>query len=284
MTSRVPIPPLQIPRVKVPRLQFSTRLPTVPPEIVRATVGEGRKITTMRYGWPAPAVLAVVAMVVSAISAFSGSGPQRGANLAIGTAGLGAYVAVALAAMTAAVLAARGAGDEYRYDTLPLTVLFTPDRDLLLGAKLAVAAAYSLLLAVAAELGALVGLLAFGRGRVPFGHLLVELGAGGLLTVMCWGLLGCCLGLLLRSTAGAILTILVWSVLVEPLLWVVARGVGHAGLVRLLLGSSSIATVRAESFSGSSFLAAAPAAAVVLVLWTSAVAAAAWRAVRNNDP
>lgn len=275
MISRVP--------VHIPRLSIG-QLPTLPPMVAQATLAELRKITTMRYGWRAPAVLAAVALVVSAVCAYAGSGPQPGANLAVGTAGLGVYLAVALAAVTAAVLTARSSGDEYRYDTLPLTVLFTPDRDLLVGAKLAVAAAYSLLLAVAAELGALVGLLAFGRGHLRFGHLLVELGAGGLLMVVCWGLLGCCLALLLRSAAGAILTILVWTVLVEPLLWVVARGVGHAGLVRLLPGAASVGTVRAESFSGSPFVAAGPAAAVVLVLWTSAVAAAAWRAVRNNDP
>jgi ABC-2 type transport system permease protein len=256
---------------------------TVPVEINRAATAEIRKITTSRLGRQAAPIAAVLGLVVGGVSALRGSGPQPHATLATGTASVGLYIALFVTLAAAAILAALAAGDEYRHQSLPLTALFTPDRDLMLGAKFAVGAVYSLVLAVSVELGALLGLLAGGRHRIEFGLRLVSVFGGGLLAIVCWGLIGTALGLLFRAPGPAIVTLILWPLIAEPAIWYVARFLGFAGFAVLFPLSATVGTVMVGSFSKSHFLAPTAGSAVVLVLWTAGICAAAWWYVRQRD-
>ncbi|WP_233224974.1 ABC transporter permease [Nocardia sp. MDA0666] len=258
-------------------------LPTVPAEVSRAATAELRKITAVRSGWLLPPVLAAVAFVVASASAVRGSGPQPHEALATGTATVGLYLAIAVAVGAAAIGGAVTAGDEYRYRSMGLTALFTPDRDVLFGAKAGVTAIYSLVLAACAEVGAAVGLLAFGRHTVEFGWRLVGVFGGGLLAAVCWGVIGVGLGLLVRSPNLAVIAIAGWLFILEPLIWLVAKGAGIAGVVVLLPGSATIGTVAVGSFPESPFLPPNAASAVVLVIWAVGAGAAGWWYLRTRD-
>ncbi|MCM6775808.1 ABC transporter permease [Nocardia sp. CDC159] len=256
---------------------------TVPAEVSRAATAETRKLSTLRWPWLLPAICAMVGVVAAAVSAALGSGPQPQQNPATGTATIGLYLALALALAAALVTGALTAGGEYRHASMPLTALFTPDRDLLFGAKLGVTAAYSLLLGLTAELGAILGLVAVDRHELEFGLRLVTVLGGGLLAAVCWGLIGASLGLLLRSALLAIVAPLGWLFVIEPLIWLVAHGADVPGVAVLFPGSATVATIAVDSFPTNRLLAPSPAAAVVLLIWTSIAGAGAWWYLRQRD-
>ena len=258
-------------------------LPTIPTEVSRAANAELRKITAIWSGRLLPPILAAIGFVVATASALRGSGPQPHQALATGTATVGLYLAITVAVGAAAIGGAVGAGDEYRYRSIGITALFTPDRDLLFGTKTGVAAIYSLVVAACAELGALVGLVAFGRGSVEFGWRLAGVFGGGLLAAACWGVIGVALGLLLRSPNLAVIAMAGWLFILEPLIWLVAKGAGIAGVVVLLPGSATIGTVAVGSFPDSPYLPPNAASAVVLVIWTVIAGAAGWWYLRTRD-
>ncbi|MBF6327244.1 ABC transporter permease [Nocardia transvalensis] len=255
---------------------------TVPADISRAATSEIRKITTLRVAWLLVGLCAVSGFGAAAVSAVLGTRPQPHEALATGTASVGLYIGLVVAAVAALVGGAFGTGTEYRYQSMPLTSLFTPDRDVLLGTKLGVTAGYSLLLGVAAEVGAGLGLLV-DRHQIEFGMRFTAVLGGGLLAVVCWGLIGASLGLLLRSSVLAIAAPIGWLLIIEPLIWLVAGGAGVPGLAVLLPGSATVSTVAVGSFPDSALLAPSPAAAVVLLLWTLGAGAAAWWYLRNRD-
>ncbi|WP_280261701.1 ABC transporter permease [Nocardia wallacei] len=258
-------------------------IPTLPTDVSRAATAELRKITTLRAGWVLLGLCAAIGFVATAVTAITGSGPQQDQALATGTASIGIYLGVAAALAASAVFAALGSGGEYRDRSMPLTALFTSDRDVLCGAKLAVAAGFSLLLALAAEVGAALALAAFGRDRIEFGLRLVSVFGGGLLAAVCWGVIGASLGLLLRSAVPAIAALAGWLVVVEPLLWVVLDGIGLPGFAVLLPGSATVGTVAVDSFPKSPFLPPSAASIVVLLLWAAAAGGAAWWLLRERE-
>ncbi|MGF6883359.1 ABC-2 type transport system permease protein [Nocardia sp. GAS34] len=258
-------------------------LPTVPVPVRRAAWSEIRRISTRRSGWVLVAVCGAIGLVTTLLSAQVGSGPQSSGQIATGTATVGLYLALLVAIVASAVTGALSTGAEYRYESMPLTALFIPDRDVLFGAKLGVAAAYSLLLGLSAEIGAALGLAALGRDKIQFGPQLVGAFGGGLLAAVCWGVIGASLGLLVRSTAIAVTAVIGWCIVAEPLIWLVARGVGIPGFAVLLPDSATIGAVAVGSFSRSPFFAPSAASAVVLILWTAAAGFAAWWYLRKRE-
>ncbi|GAB2725562.1 hypothetical protein GCM10027089_56940 [Nocardia thraciensis] len=256
---------------------------TVPTDVSRAATVEIRKIGTLRAGWTLIPACAAIGFVATAVTAITGTGPQRDQALATGTASIGVYLGIAAALAAAAVFAALAAGGEYRSGSMRLTALFTPDRDVLCGVKLAVAAGYSLLLALSAEVGAVLALAIFGRDEIEFGLRLATVFGGGLLATACWGVIGASLGLLLRSAVPAIAAMAGWLVVVEPLLWAVMNGVGVPGFAALLPGSATVGTVAVDSFPKSPFLPPSAASVVVLLLWTAAAGGASWWYLRERE-
>ncbi|MBB5912412.1 ABC-2 type transport system permease protein [Nocardia transvalensis] len=255
----------------------------MPTDASRAATTEIRKITTLRAGWLLLVACAAIGFVAAAVTAITGTEPQKNETLATGTASIGLYLGIVAALVASAAFAALGAGGEYRYRSMPLTALFTPDRDLLCGAKLAVTAAYSLLLALAAEVGAALGLAAFGRDKIEFGMRLVGVFGGGLLAAICWGVIGASLGLLLRSAVPALAAMAGWLIVIEPLLWLVLKGAGIPGVAVLLPGSATVGTVAVDSFPKSPFLPPSAASVVVLVAWAAAAGAGAWWFLRQRE-
>jgi len=258
-------------------------LPAVPAPVRRAAHSEIRRIITRRSGWMLAAICAAIGLVMTLLSAQTGSGPQSSGQIATGTATVGLYLALLVAVVASAVSGAGGTGGEYRYESMPLTVLFIPDRDLLFGAKLGVAAVYSLLLGLSAEIGSAIGLAALGHDKIVFGPQLVGAFGGGLLAAVCWALIGASLGLLLRSTAIAVTAVIGWCLVAEPLIWLIIKGIGIPSFAVLLPDSATIGTVAVGSFTRSPFLAPSAASAVVLILWTSAAGFAAWWYLRKRE-
>ncbi|RDI68619.1 hypothetical protein [Nocardia pseudobrasiliensis] len=256
---------------------------TVPAEVSRAATSEARKLTTLRWPWLLLTGCAVVGLLAAIGSTTLGSGPQPKQDLATGTASMGLYIGLAVAIAGSLIGGALGAGGEYRYASMPVTALFTPDRDLLFGAKIGIAAVYSLLLGLAAEVGAGLGLVTAGRHKIEFGLRLVSVLGGGLLAAVCWGVIGASLGLLLRSAVLAIVAPLGWLLVIEPLIWLIAHGSDVPGVAVLFPGSATISAVAVDSFPGNRLFAPSPASAVILLLWTLAAGAGAWWYLRQRD-
>ncbi|MFF3566207.1 hypothetical protein [Nocardia jiangxiensis] len=267
----------------MPRLPKLPTLSQIPLPVRRAAYSEIRRVTTQRSGWLLPAFCAAIGLVTGLVSAGTGSGPQDGGQIATGTATVGLYLAVLVAVVVAAVSGASATGAEYRYESMPLTALFVPDRDVRFGTKLGVAALYSLVLGLAAEIGAGIGLAILAHSEVQFGLRLTGALLGGLLAAVCWGVAGASLGLLLRSTGLAVTAMIGWSLVAEPLLWLIVRGIGIAGIAVLLPDSATIGVAAVGSFSHSPFLAPGAVSAVVLIIWTAAVGALTWWKLRERD-
>jgi ABC-2 type transport system permease protein len=255
----------------------------LPAGLIPAVNSEVRKVTTLRPSRILAVAVPAIAIVASAVTAILAGPADPKSNPATGAATIGLYLGLAVAILMAGAFGAAGAGAEYRYATMPITVLFTTDRDRLVVAKLLVTAGFALATTLVVELIGLACLIGFGHGKFDIGLRLFTVLGGGLLAVVCWSLIGAGLGLLLHTSTGAVAALLGWLVIVEPLTWLVAKGFGLAGFATLLPGSATISSVAVGSFGDSNFLAPTPAAVVVLLLWTIGVAGAGWWSVRQRE-
>ncbi|WP_330250079.1 ABC transporter permease [Nocardia sp. NBC_00565] len=254
----------------------------LPPDLVPAVNSEIRKVTTLRASRLLAAFIPAIALVASTVTALLAGPADPKSNPATGAATIGLYIGLAVAIVLAGAFGAAGAGAEYRYATMPLTALFTADRDRLTAAKFLVTAGSALATTFVVELIAFACLLGFGHGKFDFGLRLLAVFGGGLLAAVCWSLIGAGLGLLLRTPTAAIAAMLGWLVIIEPLIWVVAKAVGMAGFATVLPGSATVSTVAVGSFKDSDFLAPTPAAIVVLTLWTLGIGGSAWWLLRKR--
>lgn len=255
----------------------------VPAELIPPVLSEYRKAVTLRYTRVLAGLALAVAVVAPIASAFWGGPPDPESEPVTGTATIGLYLALFAVVLGSAAFGAAGAAGEHQHATLPVTALFTVDRDLLTGAKFLVAGLAALAAALSVEIVAMVGLLLFGRDDLEItGSLFAVLG-GGLIAAVCWALIGTAIGLLVRSPLLAVGAVLGWLLLVEPLLWVVTAGIGIPGIVTLLPGSATLSTVFPGSFADADLLAPAPAAIVVLLLWTVGLGAWSWWSLRRAE-
>ncbi|MFI6040591.1 ABC transporter permease [Nocardia sp. NPDC051321] len=255
----------------------------VPPDLVPSVNSEVRKVTTLPLNRILAGVPVAVALLACLASGLLAGKADPKSEPATGAATIGLYVGLALVVLAAAVFGAVGSGGEYRHQTMPVTALFAADRDRLTAAKLLVTGVFALAAALAVEVVAVVALFAFGRDKFDFGVNLASVLGGGLFAAVCWSLIGAGLGLLLRSSSTAIVVVLGWLVIAEPLLWLIANGVGATGLVSLFPGSATLSTVMVGSYEDNDFLAPTPAAVVVLLLWTIGIGAAGWWNLRRLD-
>jgi ABC-2 type transport system permease protein len=255
----------------------------LPAELVPAINSEVRKVTTLRWSRILGAFVPAIALVASAVTVAVAGPPDPKSDLATGAATIGLYLGLTVAIVAAGVFGAAGAGAEYRYSTMPVTALFTADRDRLASSKFLVIAGFALAMTLAVEILAFGWLVGFGRDKFDFGLRILAVLGGGLLAAACWSLIGAGLALLLRSSTSAIAVLLGWLVVIEPLIWLVAKGLGITGVVTLLPGSATIGTVAVGSFTDSGFLAPSPAAIVVLLLWTVGIGGAGWWMLRRRD-
>ncbi|MFE3444643.1 ABC transporter permease [Nocardia sp. NPDC059180] len=252
-------------------------------DLVPAINSELRKTTTLRWPRLLAALVVAIAVVTSSVTAILSGPADPEGEPATGAATIGLYLALIAVVLAAAGYGAASAGGEFRHDTMAITAMFTPDRDRLVGAKLLVTAAFALVAAIAVEVVAMACLFAFGRGKFEITAQLFAVLGGGLIATVCWSLIGAGAGLLLRSPGTGVAAVLGWVVVIEPLIWLVATGIGIAGAATLLPGSSTISTVFVGSFADADLLAPTPAAVVVLLLWTIGVGGAGWWSVRSRD-
>ncbi|MGK8501185.1 ABC transporter permease [Nocardia asiatica] len=255
----------------------------LPTDLVPNVNSEVRKVVTMPRVRTLACALVGVALLASLVSASLAGPPDPRGQPATGSATIGLYVGLALLAGAAAIFGAVGSGAEYRHHSMAVTALFTADRDRLAAAKFLVVGCFALAAAVAVELVSAVALFGVGRGKVPLTGELFAVFGGGLLAAVCWSLIGASAGILLRSSTRAVPLLLGWMLVAEPLLWLIARGLGIPGAVTLLPVSASVAAVAVGSYPDSDVLAPAPAAIVVLLLWTIGLGAASWWSLRTRD-
>ncbi|MEU7768571.1 ABC transporter permease [Nocardia sp. NPDC049190] len=255
----------------------------LPPDLLPNIDAEVRKILTLRASRVLGYSILGIALIASIGSAsLAGRADPKG-EPATGAATIGLYVGLAVVVLAAAVFGAVAAGGEYQHHTMPVTALFSADRDRLAAAKFLVTGCFAVATAFLVELVALAPLLGIGRGKFDFTAELVAVLGGGLLAAVCWSLIGASVGILLRSSVTAVWSLLGWIIVAEPLLWLIARGIGMAESVTLLPVSATIATVAVGSYPDSDFLAPSPAAVVVLLLWTIGFGAASWWSLRTRD-
>ena len=127
-----------------------------------------------------------------------------------------------IGALFAALLGAIGVTGEIRHGTIRPTLLVTPDRKLVIAAKMTAGALAGLMVGALAEgLVAGLGTIALAARGVP-----VALGAGdvtqmllgGAAAAALWGAIGTGIGTLVRGQVGAVVGLCVWLLLIENIL------------------------------------------------------------------
>ncbi|MEV6767065.1 ABC transporter permease [Nocardia sp. NPDC051030] len=258
---------------------------TVPPVVARAANSEVRKATSVRVNWALAGGVfgvGVLAFLALGLTFEPGASKKDGFVFASGWGAAVVGWALVLTVASAGVFGALASGWEYGFRSLAVSSVFTPDRNLLLGAKLGVVAAFSLATVLAMELVGGAAMLLIGRDKVPVTAGLFAVLGGVALAATCWAVIGASLGFLLRSPIQAVGVVLGLAIL-EPLVWITARAIGFAGLGTILPVSATVSAISGGKFADTAFLAPPPAATAVLVLWTAAAVAGAWWFVNQRD-
>jgi ABC-2 type transport system permease protein len=237
-------------------------------------VSEYRKLATLRSTWWALVLAPVAAAVAAGVGVHLTPGTD---HLAVTQAARGVAEPLWLVVTVVAILA--GAG-EFQHRTIVTTLLASPRRTAVLGAKAGVIAAYG---AVLTSLGMGAAVMssvttanlegrAIGAGGPEAWWGLV----GGILVGALFGMLASGIGMLTRSTALALTTLLLWRFVGEGILPVLTRQPDvsewtPSGAARALLlpGEHTLS---------------ATAGGLLLVGYVALVAAAATWTFRHRDP
>ena len=185
-----------------------------------------------------------------------------------------------LATLFAILLGILAITNEFRHGTIRPTLLFTPARELVVGAKGIASAITGLVLGVAAVVLTFAITLVWMKiddvERALTGSELVEMAAGIAGATVLWGVIGVGVGALIRNQVGAIVSTIVWSLLPAPLLQNLYPEVGRY---------TPSAASDALSGSSDSNLLSPPTGGIVLVLWALAfVVAGALVTARRDVP
>lgn len=168
---------------------------------------------------------------------------------------------------------------EYRHGTITQTLLITPARWKVLAAKLVAAAILGVVVAVAAELFALLlgaPLFAWKGVDLPLGEEAWTLIGGTVLAMALAGPLGVAFGALIRNQVVAIIAVFVWLLIAEPILTTIPRMEDAA---EYLPGQAMAAVVGADEGG----LLTRTAATAVLLAYVLAFSAIAERLTLSRD-
>jgi ABC-2 type transport system permease protein len=172
--------------------------------------------TTRSVLWTAAAV-AVLSIGLAALqgSTAFGAAPLAPEKAAMGVAVFGVPVLMVLAAMTVT--------GEYRSGMIRTTFMATPDRTLVLAAKVVVTAAFSAVYAAVMTIAAVAVAHVFAPPLVGAQMSFVEQGTWRLvgaitLYAALTAVLGVGVAALLRHSAGAVTVLLLWPLVIEPIL------------------------------------------------------------------
>ena len=169
---------------------------------------------------------------------------------------------------------------EFRHGTIRPTLLFTPARELVVGAKgIASAVAGGVLGAVAVVITFTITLAWMGIEdieRAVGGADLVEMGLGIAGATLLWGAIGVGVGAIIRNQVGAIVGTIVWSLLPGPLIQNLYPRIGRY---------TPSAASDALTGSSDSHLLAPVAGGLMLLLWGVAfLAVGAFLTARRDVP
>jgi ABC-2 type transport system permease protein len=240
-------------------------------------VSEFRKLTTTRTGLGLLAGL----LAIVAFGSWAVAGRVAGPDLAL-PLHVQPFLVVAVGALPAfaLILGIRSFTDEFRNGSIVPTILATPARGRVFGAKLVVGALAGAAFAVAAlgvSAGTGAAVLAGSKGAAvtwSTAGMLSHVGrfalAGGL-----WTAIGVGVGAAIRHQVAAIVGSLVWLLVAESILLGVAPGIG-----RFLPGSAGAAALGLHV--GTTTL-GADAALVALAGWAIAAAATGSTLLRARD-
>jgi hypothetical protein len=165
---------------------------------------------------------------------------------------------------------------ELRYGTIRPTLLVTPRRSPVLAAKVAIATLVGIAFGLIAEglmvADASVGFAARGIDNQLTGGDYLQLLTGGAAAAAFWAAAGVGVGALVRNQVGALVGLCAWMFLVET-----TSESFVPGFARFLPGSAG------NALAGNSDKLSAAVAALLLLLYASAVAAAGWRSTLRRD-
>ncbi len=218
-------------------------------------------------------MVALVLLFVVLTASLSGVSEISTADDQLGMYGIGAFSG--LFSALAGIMLVTG---EFRFGTIRPTLLFTPRRNRVIGAKAAAALIAGLVFgvlgtALAVGVGAAI-LKGRGIGISPSGSDFALLAAGTVAAAALWGTIGVGVGAVVRNQVGAIIGLLAWGFVVENLLFALAPSYG-----RFTPGEAQNALM---GQSDSHLLDPLPAAAV-LVAWTVAAAVAGAAVTNRRD-
>jgi ABC-2 type transport system permease protein len=167
---------------------------------------------------------------------------------------------------------------EYRFGTIRPTVLFNPVRSHVLGAKVIAGALAGFVFGVLGEaIGWAIGYVILdGRGItvVLSSSDVLLLVLGGLAGVALWGAIGTGLGAIIHNQVGAVITFLAWGFVVDNLLFGLVPSAGRFMPDR---ASDAMMGLRVHH------LLSPGAGAVILIAWTTALAAAGIALTARRD-
>ncbi|AOW91998.1 hypothetical protein BFN03_02925 [Rhodococcus sp. WMMA185] len=250
---------------------------------------EFRKVTTLRFWWMlglAPLIVGMFggAITLPATGAFANELETDSLHPNTAAALLGLGVALALTVLFAALFGAINVGTEFRYKTLTTTFLTARGRDGVIGAKLAVTAAFGFLYGLVVAVASVALLLTFGGESFEMSGTLLAMLSVALVSAALWALIGGSVSMLTGSSVWACVILLAWYIVGEVALRSILSGVELGSIGGFLPVSATLGTI-ANAAAGNELdaLPLWPAAPLTLLLWTVAFVAGGWALTRQRD-
>ncbi|MFD4367860.1 hypothetical protein [Rhodococcus sp. NPDC058521] len=247
---------------------------------------EYRKVFGLREWWAVALVPIVVGMFAAAIALplmrmFRAEDTTESDPYATLTA---LAAPLALAVLSSGLFGALNFGSDFRHNTLATSFLTTQHRDVVIGSKVAVNAAFGTALCLLVEVAALPVLLAFGGDDFHVNAaLFAQLGAA-LIAAFAWSLVGSGLAMLTRSVTIAAVGLLAWYTIVEFLLRLALGAIGADGLARILpVSATTGAIVNADNPSPVESLPSFATGTAAMLVWALVIGAAGWALTRVRD-
>jgi len=241
---------------------------------MNSTRSEIRKLTTLRLPRVTLAGAALLAGALGALNVHALAGTSRVtvADVAVGVAEPAWFLVIVVAVLAAA--------SEFQHRTVVTTLLASPRRTAVLGAKATAAAAYgAVLTAVAAVTAVTAGAVTAGVEDLPL-HLGAPADLAGVLGAVAlgglWAVAATALGLLTRSTAPAITAVLLWKFVLEGVVPVAAR---NPELSEWMPSGAGAAVLGAEGATMPALV-----GVVVVLGYAAALAALAGASFVHRDP
>ena len=182
------------------------------------------------------------------------------------------------ASLFAAIAGVLVIANEYRYGTIRPTLLFTPQRTRVIGAKLAAGMLAGLVFGTAAAVlvYAIGRAILAGRGidYVLDGHDVALILLGSTVGTALWGGIGVGLGAILRNQVASLIVLLAWILIIDGTLFALVPEIGRltpTGALRALLGDTD------------SDLVSPAAGAALLVAWVALLGGAGLLLTKRRD-